>query len=324
MSIVTKVLSGAVVLGLSPIVLAAEEDGSYPYGPVVHKTVLRETQGRIRTVWPDLRLDGTLSQAAMPLLGHGGLVWAEVSTERVIRKGREDADEGRRRMLAIGLEQVVLPNRVWFETDISAYAEAGDRDGGVGDWSGRFVVSVWKQRYHAVSIAIGSAVTVDAGPDLDLQHAEAWKLPTFQVGGRYSGAFGFWTLTSNLAIEFQIDGSTEMETPIVDSRGEAAALDGDRWVHRYGRVSVPVGISYRAFRWLRVGLDTGFFAARWDGEEDAVSIRDWGIPMEIYADFNPLRVLRMRAAIGRDPSDVHAVDRDSGLWSARAGLQVHW
>jgi len=300
-----------------------ESDPSYPYAGVRQKTIQREGQGLIRTVWPDLRLDGPYSQAAMPLLGFGGSFRLDATSERVIRKGVTDPDSGRRRTLTATLEQVAVPGRLWGETSLTGY-DAGDSQSGLGEWSGRVVINLWKSRYQAVSLALGSAVAIERGSDLDLQHAEPWSLPTYQLAGRYSGAIGFWTLTANLAFEYQPQASNVLEDPLVDEDGNTAVTTGKRWDHVYGRVSVPLGVSYRAFRWLRIGVDSGIFVASWKGEEDSVAILDRGIPVQVYVDANPVRMLRLRVGAGYDPTDAREVSDSLRLWSAHAGLQVHW
>ena len=291
--------------------------------PRRNKTIQREEAGEIKTVWPDLRLSGIYTRPAMAMPRGGGAVDIFYRTQHDARNNLEQNDEGKHQFAGVTLSQNLYWNWLWFDSTFQGTRNDFDKKDNISDWNTVVVVSPWNTRYQSVAIEGGVDLAVVDGSDIDTNHQRAWQLPTFVLGGRYSGAWGFAVLQANLRLKLQPTGITENKLQRVDEGSNV--IPSEAWNHRFMGAEAPIGISYRFFKFLRAGTEAKPFYWEWHAREDDAKMKDWGVPISGYVEVSPLSCMALRGAIGLDVADSVArkVSR-LGDYSYTVSTIVHW
>ncbi len=291
--------------------------------PRRNKTIEREEAGDIKTVWPDLRLSGIYTRPAMGMPRGGGSVDLYFKTNQDARNNLLTNDEGTHQALGVVVSQNLYWEWLWFDTTLEGTRNDFDDADNLSDIRTVLVVSPWHSRYQSTAIEGGVEMPATTGSDLNTNHQKAWQLPTFVLGGRYSGAWGFAVLHANLRLKLQATGVTDNKFSRTDDEGNL--IPAGEWKHRFMSGELPIGVSYRFLRMLRIGLEMNPTYRAWHSGDDDGSITDWGVPTTLYGEFSPLGCMAIRGGLGYDWADVEARRKNSlSACNLSFSTVLHW
>lgn len=298
------------VIGISLVTLsgaAAAEAWRLPR----HKTIEREEQGVITTVYPDLRTGGLWAQPVlMPTLGAGSI---EVSydQEYLARNNLVEGEEGQRMRLSLTARNGL--NR-WIanETTVGGVkSDSNPEELVLEDIRSVMTIQAMRRRYSGLVFELGVEVAVADGQDFDRGHQDAFNVPTYLAGVRYGIAVGMNVFELNLRGFGQFSGKTETGRTRTTEDGDIIPLGP--YEHRYYEGDFALLYSYRIHRFVRAGAEGRLFYRAWEGEDDAGDVRDYGLGAIGFAEVTPWRWLRLRGGAGWDVVDT--ATREDRDWS---------
>ncbi|HYE08271.1 MAG TPA: hypothetical protein VEL07_22345 [Planctomycetota bacterium] len=240
-------------------------------GEAPNQTALREQFGTIVSIYGDLRRAGVYSHPAMPL-PHGWtalsltyearpIAWAPGSPLHVTGDALDQPLPEDREELTLSWRQNYGTPWIGSETSISGSKDSRTGEEHWSDLSVDLVVPLWRARYQAVAIAVGSRTPFGDTDDW-LMSGGDFAETSWPGSIELRGSFGLWlaTLNARFGFEYLAKGLNTVEAP---AGGDEIEVE-----HRRQIWDGAIGLGVRPLTWLRVGVELAFTRREWRARDD--------------------------------------------------------
>lgn len=253
------------------IALVAGGAGAVQAGEAPNQTAVRERLGTIVSIYGDLRRPGVYSHPAMPMPDGGTALRLDYEARPIAWEAGSPLHVGGdapdlplpedRQELTLSWRQNLGTPWLTSETAISGAKDSRTDEEHWSDLSVDLVVPLWRARYQAIALAIGSRTPFGDKDDW-LMSGGDFAETSWPGSAELRGSFGLWLATVHLrfGFEYLAKGLNTIDDPVTDEEIEVE--------HRRQTWDGAIGLGVRPLTWLRVGVEQAFSRREWRARDD--------------------------------------------------------
>ena len=296
--------------------------GNEPWKLPTHRTIRREENWEIASIYPDLREGTFFTPPAMNGNIGDGYVAFSYDQQRIDRNNLVHNAEGMRRVGTLSIRESLMWG-LGVETQIEGIDAEYDPRKTISDLRSLLTEQILGGRYWAITLEGGTEVAFTNGQDMEDSHQNRFKDPTYVAGIRAGVGTGPIVFGASIRGRYQNHGDLTTAYDRTTATGED--IPQGEYHHKYTDGTVGLSVTYRPIREFRFGIEGDGFYRYWDGKDGAGDIKDWGTDLGIFLEVTPVSWMTLNGGVDFDPTkkDYREVSNREA-YAYRACLRFVW